>query len=104
MRIISRHARYRVALDLKPSTWRERIAGWLRGLASRVDGRRSFALHIDCDPPIADREREDILKQGVAHMEWCLKETMREDFQEEVLRGVMPGLFVEDPVAPGKAD
>ncbi len=100
IKVITRRYGSKVRHDTAQTTWRERLAGLLRRAATRLDGKTTLALDIRCEPPVPQAVRDDVIRQGVAHMQWCLLDAAAEEARESVLREVMPFLFAED-VAPG---
>jgi hypothetical protein len=48
-------------------TWRQRLAGWLRLRADRLDGCHSYAVHVVSSPTLTSRELNSAVRAGMAH-------------------------------------
>lgn len=74
-------------------TWRERLGNWLRGLASRVDGRTSMAIRMTTTPPLDQAARLEVLHTGVSQIIQSAKEASLWAAQERLLQRACPDLF-----------
>lgn len=59
-----------------PVSVRERIGGWLRDLATTLDGRHSLAVKIVTTPAIARRTEVECIRYGMQQIEWAVKESV----------------------------
>lgn len=81
-------------------TRRERIGGWLRRLASRIDGRVNLALAVDSCPPLGAIDRACAVRSGIEHMARGLQAMAVAEADELVLRRTRPELYAAEPAAP----
>lgn len=74
-------------------SWRERLAGALRKLAQRIDGRLSLGIYIEATPEIGPDRRIACVMHGLAAMEAALDDEARAAAAEIVMRADYPQLY-----------
>lgn len=73
--------------------WRRFVGRWLRKAADRLDGRRSLAVALAIDPPIANAALHECFKQGAQAIDRAIEDECRTEARERVMRRVAPQLY-----------
>lgn len=74
MRSVQFECHVRLAMNAPPRGWRQRLGGWLRTLAQRLDGRTSLAIEMHSNLPLSAAERREIIHKGGEFMHRLLRE------------------------------
>lgn len=77
----------------KPASWRRKLGRLLRGMADRLDARRSWAAALHTEPPLSSEAVKDCFKQGAIAIEAAALAECRLEAQERILQRSEPKLF-----------
>lgn len=66
-------------------TFRQRLALWLRDLATRIDGRISLAIDIQATPPLTNAEKVECVLFGLGKVRFAVEQTARSKAEERCL-------------------
>lgn len=84
---------YKLHFNAKPRHWRARLGQWLRELADLLNGRRTLAVDMDSDPPVAMEVQTDVLRKGLEHMTRLFKDAVAAQCAEQLLKKAVPHVF-----------
>lgn len=92
------HVSYRSKLTVNaaPRTWRQRMATRLRRWADRLDGRASYAVHLDCDPDMSPAEAHQAVQAGFEFAGGHIRNLTRSSAMEELMRVAHPELYDQE--------
>lgn len=76
--------------------WRRRIAAFLRRQADRLDGRSSYAVMLETDPPIDAGDASRAIDAGFDFAEQHVRELLRAAATEAVMQQTSPELFEQE--------
>lgn len=79
----------------RPTCWFDRIGGFLRDWADRIDGRTSLAIMIRSDPPLAPSAKMAVMLKGVEHMARLLEDSVATECSENFLKEAIPHVFAD---------
>lgn len=72
------------------ATRRQRIAWWLRKLADKIDGERSWSVYMDALPPVPIHETDRIIEKGLLHSRALAKEIVRAELADRAAVAALP--------------